>query len=221
MKNTLVLICLATLLLTACSPGTKVEPTAESTETPFTTASSTAAPPTATLTATLTETATPQPTATFSPTPTETQTPIPTVTETISQQLKSRIVFYLIKPEHGRTDACGDFSLIPIISQRYRTGDKLRDMQIGLQMLFDVGGKYYGPYYNALWDTKLTINSVEYRSKEDYAIIDFGGFLPVMQMSKCDKRGVRQQIWKTFYHYEFREKTFTINGAFLIDQLNR
>jgi hypothetical protein len=124
-------------------------------------------------------------------------------------------------PEHGRTDACGNISLIPIISQRHRTGDKLRDMQIGLQMLFDLGTRYYGPYYNALWDTRLTINSVEYRKKEDYAIIDFGGFLPVMQMSKCDKRGVRNQIWKTFFHYEFREKTFTINGAFLIDQLNR
>ena len=94
-------------------------------------------------------------------------------------------------------------------------------MQIGLQMLFDVGTKYYGPYYNALWDTQLTINSVEYRQKEDYALVDFGGFLPVMQMPKCDKRGVREQIWKTFFHYDFREKTFTIDGAFLIDQLNR
>jgi hypothetical protein len=155
------------------------------------------------------------------PGPTATPTPIPTPTETTSQLLKSRIVFYLILPEHGHTDACGNPTLIPIISQRHRTGDKLRDMQIGLQMLFDLGVKYYGPYYNALWDTKLTINSVEYRKQEDYAIIDFGGFLPVMQMSKCDKRGVRNQIWKTFFHYEFREKTFTINGAFLIDQLNR
>lgn len=155
------------------------------------------------------------------PAPTATPTLIPTPTETVAQLLKSRIVFYLIVPEHGRTDACGNPTLIPIISKRYRTGDKLRDVQLGLQMLFDLGVKYYGPYYNALWDTRMTINSVEYRKKEDYAIIDFGGFLPVMQMSKCDKHGARNQIWKTFFHYEFREKTFTINGAFLIDQLNR
>lgn len=153
--------------------------------------------------------------------PAATPSLVPTPIETVSQLLKSRIVFYLIVPEPGRADACGNPTLIPIISQRHRTGDKLRDMQIGLQMLFDLGVKYYGPYYNALWDTKLTINSVEYRKKEDYAIIDFGGFLPVMQMSKCDKQGARNQIWKTFFHYEFREKTFTINGAFLIDQLNR
>lgn len=153
--------------------------------------------------------------------PAATPSLVSTPTETVSQLIKSRIVFYLIVPEHGRTDACGNPTLIPIISQRHRTGDKLRDMQIGLQMLFDLGVKYYGPYYNALWDTKLTINSVEYRKREDYAIIDFGGFLPVMQMSKRDKRGARNQIWKTFFHYEFKEKTFTINGAFLIDQLNR
>lgn len=203
-------------------PAATPEPTEIPTLTPSTTASPTATVTvTATATFTPTKTETPLPTETFTPTPTETLTPIPTPTETTSQLLKSRIVFYLILPEHGRTDACGNPTLIPIISQRHRTGDKLRDMQIGLQMLFDLGVKYYGPYYNALWDTKLTINSVEYRKQEDYAIIDFGGFLPVMQMSKCDKRGVRNQIWKTFFHYEFREKTFTINGAFLIDQLNR
>lgn len=222
MKNSLLLTITVILLLTACSPGFIFpEPTSTPTETPTLTATPTDVPPTETPTSTPTDTATPEPTATFTSTPTETPTPVPTATETIGQQLKSRIVFYLIVPEHGRTDACGDFTMIPIISKRYRTGDKLQDVQIGLQMLFNVGGKYYGPYYNALWDTNLTINSLEYRAKEDYAIIDFGGFLPVMRMSKCDKRGVREQIWKTFFHYEFREKTFTINGAFLIDQLNR
>lgn len=220
MKQRLILVFVLSVLLGACVPAATPEPTEIPTLTPSTTASPTATV-TATATFTPTKTETPLPTETFTPTPTETLTPIPTPTETTSQLLKSRIVFYLILPEHGRTDACGNPTLIPIISQRHRTGDKLRDMQIGLQMLFDLGVKYYGPYYNALWDTKLTINSVEYRKQEDYAIIDFGGFLPVMQMSKCDKRGVRNQIWKTFFHYEFREKTFTINGAFLIDQLNR
>lgn len=176
--------------------------------------------PTATVTSSVTATPAP-PTETPTPTPSETASAIPTATETIAQQLESHIVFYLIVPETGRFDACGNISLIPIIAKRLRTGDKLRDMQIGLQMLFDLGTKYYGPYYNALWDTKLTFNSIEYLKKEDYAIIDFGGFLPVMQMSKCDKHGVREQIWKTFFHYGFKEKTFKINGAFLIDQLNR
>lgn len=222
MKINLILIFVAAMLLSACSTGTATQPGTTPTEIPPTsTTSPTTVPPTETLTSTLTETATPNPINTITPAPTETATPIPTSTETIGEQLKSRIVFYLIQPEHGRTDACGEITLVPIISKRYQTGDKLRDMQIGLQMLFDIGAKYYGPYYNALWDTQLTINSVEYRQKQDYALVDFGGFLPVMQMSKCDKRGVREQIWKTFFHYDFKEKTFTIEGAFLIDQLNR
>ncbi|MDX9993032.1 MAG: hypothetical protein RBS68_13415 [Anaerolineales bacterium] len=222
MKKNLIVFFVVAMLMAACSTGTATQSAATPTEIPPTsTPSSSAVPPTATLTSTPTETATPTQTKTFTPAPTETATSIPTPTETIGEQLKSRIVFYLIKPEPDRTDACGEITLVPIISKRHRTGDKLRDMQIGLQMLFDVGSKYYGPYYNALWDTQLTINSVEYRQKEDYALVDFGGFLPVMQMSKCDKHGIREQIWKTFYHYDFKEKTFTIDGAFLIDQLNR
>ena len=232
MKNsslTILIFVLVVVLLAGCGPAPSAKPTEVSATAIVTqvTATRTLAP-TATATDSPTATFTPSvtaspllPTETPTPTPSETASAIPTATETIAQQLKSHIVFYLILPEKGRIDACGNISLIPIISKRLRTGDKLRDMQIGLQMLFDLGTKYYGPYYNALWDTKLTFNSIEYRKKEDYAIIDFGGFLPVMQMSKCDKHGVREQIWKTFFHYGFKEKTFKINGAFLIDQLNR
>jgi hypothetical protein len=217
------LFLLAALLLQACATaegGFRLfAPTATQTATPTQTATSTPVPPTATSTATIT------PTATLTRTPKPTQTPSPepsaTPTETISQQLKSRIVFYLILPELGRTDACGDISLIPIISKRYRTGDKLRDMEIAMQMLLSVGVRRFGVYYNALWDTQLTINSIKYQKEKDYVYLDFGGFLPVMQMSKCDKHGVREQIWKTFYHYGIQNKTFTFNGKFLIDQLSR
>ncbi len=227
MKQFLILVFVLVLLVSAWWVSTATpEPLPPTpTRVPSLTVTPTAVTPTVTMTATatltLTKTISPTPTETPSATPTETLTPIPTPTETISQQLQSRIVFYLFEPEFGRTDACGNPTLIPIISKRYRTGDKLQDVQIGLQMLFDLGVKHYGPYYNALWDTDLTINSLKYISKQDYAIIDFGGFLPVMQMTKCDKHGVREQIWKTFFHYGFKEKTFTINGAFLIDQLNR
>ena len=107
----------------------------------------------------------------------------------------------------------------PIISKRIRTGDKLQDVQIALNMLFSVGGKYYGPYYNALWDTDFTIESTQYIAKKDYMIITFGGYFPYTRLSDCDKHGIREQIWTTFFHYGFHEKTFKYYDKFLIDRL--
>lgn len=207
----------AMLIATACSPATLALPTATQSRPSNTSTPNFTTTPTVTFTAENTPTAT----ATLTPTETETTTPSPTPTESIGQMLKTRIVFYLIVPEKGHTDACGDFTLEPIISKRYRTGDKLQDVQIALNMLFNVGTRYYGTYYNALWQTDMNIVSFEYNPKRDYAIIDFGGFLPVMEMTACDKHGLREQVWKTFFHYGFKEKSFTINGNFLIDQLGR
>ena len=175
------------------------------------------------ITVTTTPSTTPTHTLTLTPIPSETPnpSPIPKNTETISEMLKTHIVFFLIVPEKGRTDACGDITLEPVISKRYRSGDNVEDVQIALNMLFNMGTKYYGSYYNALWDTELNINSYEYNAKKNGMIIDFGGFLPVMELSKCDKHGIREQNWKTFYYYGFKDKIFTYNGKFLIDQLSR
>ena len=169
----------------------------------------------------------------FNPTPTDTETPEPTATDepvlnvkptntpTFGEMMKDHIVFFLIQPELGREDACGKFTLVPIVSRRMRTGDRLQDVQIALQMLFNLKRKVYVQWYNALWQTDLTIDSYQYIAKSDYMIINFAGYLPVMQMSNCDKHGVREQIWKTFFFYGITEKTFKVNGVFLIDQLNR
>lgn len=200
--------------------------------------------PTLTPTIEATSTPVPSPTATqtLTPTPfpvlqeslpTDTPTPVveptdvpsfggkPTPTETIGEMMKTHIVFYLIQPVEGHTDACGNIQLVPIISRRLRSGDKLYDVQVALNMLFNLKRKVYIKWYNALWDTDLRIDSYQYIAQKDYMIIDFGGYLPAMQLSNCDKHGIREQIWTTFFHYGIKEKTFKINGVFLIDQLNR
>jgi hypothetical protein len=193
------------------------------------------AKPTATIAPTLTSTPTPTHTQTSTPSPTETplpptptatleptETPLdPTGTPSFGEMLKDHIVFYLIQPEKGREDACGDIQLVPIVSRRIRSGDKLYDVQVALNMLFNLKSKIYIQWYNALWDTDLTIDSYDYIAQKDYMIINFAGYLPAGQLSNCDKHGIREQIWTTFFHYGIKEKTFKINGAFLIDQLNR
>ncbi|GAB4488804.1 MAG: hypothetical protein OHK0031_12610 [Anaerolineales bacterium] len=213
-------------LLAACQPAATPLP-ATATPLPATpTASPSPVPPSATPTnppPSATPAPSDTPAASLTPAATETATPAASAapTETISEMLKTHIVFLLIAPEKGRTDACGDFRLEPIISQRYRTGDKVRDVQIALNMLFSVGRQYYGAYYNALWNTQFTINSYTYDPSVERMTIDFGGFFPVNQIPKCDKHGIREQIWRTFYYYGFKDKTFTYNGHFFIDQLSR
>lgn len=168
-------------------------------------------------------TSTPAPTETPIPQPTETPTASlkPTNTPTFGEMLQDHIVFYLIQPEKGHEDACGDIQLVPIVSRRMRTGDRLYDVQVALNMLFNLKRKIYIKWYNALWDTDLTIDNYQYIAEKDYMIINFAGYLPAGELSNCDKHGIREQIWTTFFHYGIKEKTFKINGVFLIDQLNR
>jgi hypothetical protein len=219
------LACLA-LVLGACSPAAAPEPASATavtaaSETPEP-ASATPIPASATAvpaTATATEAATQTPW----PHATETETPIPSATPTLtySQMMKKRIVFYVIQMEKGRKDACGDIKLMPIISKRERTGDKIKDVQIALNMLFGIGQPIFITYYNGLWNTNLKIKTFEYIPAKDYMIMEFTGYLPIDQLSQCDKHAIREQIWATFYHYEFKEKTFIYDGKFLIDQLSR
>lgn len=165
----------------------------------------------------------PSKTASETPTPlpsdTPTITPTATSTQTFSQLMKNRIIFYLLIPEKGRQDACGAITEVPIISKRIRTGDKLQDVQIALNMLFTIGRKLYGPYYNALWNTNFKIKEYQYNKQADYMTITFVGYFPFTTMDGCDKHGIRQQIWTTFFHYGFKEKTFKYYDKFLIDKL--
>jgi hypothetical protein len=209
LRISLFLFALFAIALSACATPTPPPPTS----TPVPT-------DTPTLTPSPTLTVTPSDTPTPLPTDTPTQEPSPTNTQTYGEMLKTRIVYYLIYPEKGRMDACGDIEAQPIFSKRFLTGDKVQDVQIALNMLFGFSVRNYASWYNALWNTKLTINSVEYIKQKDYIIIDFGGQLSPNDLTKCDKHGIREQIWKTIKHY-ISNMTLTYNGHFLIDQLSR
>jgi PBP1b-binding outer membrane lipoprotein LpoB len=149
------------LILQGCSQSPAAQPVEPPTIAPTTV---TVIQPTQTPLTTSTLTVTPPPTQTSTTAPTETPTitPTATTTPTFQEKMAHNIVFYLILPEKGRTDACGAITVEPIISKRLRTGDKIQDVQIALNMLFNVGAKHFGVYYNALWDTSLQVNTVKY-----------------------------------------------------------
>ncbi len=211
------LLVIASVLAACASPTPQATATPVASETVETVATATATETVPAATPTVETVFTP--TQTETPTPTITLTPTAAKTESLGEMLKSRIVFYLIIPEAKRRDACGKITTEPIISKRFRTGDKVQDFQIALNMLFSIGSKYWGTYYNALWDTRFTIESAEYRAKNDYIILKFGGYFPYTRLSDCDKQGIRDQIWDTWRHYGFKEKTFMVSDGFLIDRL--
>lgn len=211
----------AAMIITSCSSTSGIfGPTATETRIPETvTPQLPTDTPLPTSTFTLEPSKTPSETPTTPPSDTPTITPTATSTETFTQLMKNRIIFYLLIPEKGRQDACGTITEVPIISKRIRTGDKLQDVQIALNMLFTIGRKLYGPYYNALWNTNFKIKEYQYNKQADYMTITFVGYFPFTMMDGCDKHGIRQQIWTTFFHYGFKEKTFKYYDKFLIDKL--
>lgn len=162
-------------------------------------------------------TQTPIPKPTDVPTEVPTDIPVvaapPTNTPTFGQMLHDHIVFYLIQPEPGHDDACGNVQLVPIISRRMRTGDKYYDVQVALEMLFNLKRKIYIKWYNALWDTDLSIDKTQTISSKSQITINFTGYLPTNQLSSCDSHGIREQILATVSHYGVQAKSFTANGA--------
>ncbi|MEI7847140.1 MAG: hypothetical protein WCK35_15175 [Chloroflexota bacterium] len=219
-KMTLFILLILFVLSSCSTPATAVK--LDVTNSPVA-ATLTPPPPTETPlpSATFTQEPSQTPTETATPAASETASPVPSATSTLTfgEAMRTRIIFYLLIPEPKRTDACGAITEVPIISKRMLTGDKLQDVQIALNMLFSIGRKYYGPYYNALWNTKFVIKEWDYNPKKDYMTITFGGYFPFTTLDPCDKHGIRQQIWTTFFHYGFKEKTFKYYEKFLIDRL--
>lgn len=222
------LLVMLVLILAACSPtattAPTVAPTAAATDIVIPTDTVVAPTDTPTVvadtpTVAATDTLQPSTTPTSATSATPTLAPTAEKTETIGEKLKSHIVFYLVLPEKDRRDACGTITVQPIISKRLVTGDKLNDVQIALNMLFSVGSKFYGVYYNALWDTHFDIESTQYDPRKDYMTITFGGDFPYTRLTDCDKHGIREQIWTTFFHYGFHEKTFKYYDHYMIDRL--
>jgi len=160
-----------------------------------------------------------RPTQTPLPRPTQIPTELPptappaTHTPTFGQMLKDHIVFYLIQPQPGQEDACGNIQLVPIISRRMRTGDDVYDAQVALQMLFNLKRKIYIKWYNALWDTDLTIDTSQNVVSKGQSGINFSGYMPSAQLSSCDSHGIREQVAATISHYGLQGKNFRVNGA--------
>lgn len=191
-------------------PSETPTPTTTPTEVPTQTPSPEPSPTsTASLTVTLTNTATPEPSAT----PTFTATP--EITGSIPEKA---IMLYFIAPETGGPVACGD-SLIPSYSGLVKTGDFKKDLSSALNRLFAIGTQRTGNLYNALYQSKLKVKTIDYSKYNNTATIYMTGSF-VKPKTDCDQLRYRAQVWSTAK--QFGVKIITIwldNGKLLGDLL--
>lgn len=146
--------------------------------------------PTASPTATATDvpTNTPSPEPSLSPSPTNT-------TGAPAPVSGNWIVKYLVLVGTGGLVGCGD-SLVPVSTGQIASGDVSQDVSTALKSLFSTGGKYVGDLYNALYQSNLSVNKIEFKKQTgEITVYLTGGFTKPKE--DCDKLRYRAQVWDT------------------------
>jgi hypothetical protein len=194
------------LFVTACTPFTQNE-TILTNPTPSVTllpATNTIQSPTWTPSPSITQTSSPTISPSRTPTPSQTLEPsaTPTVTLTANVQAAttgSWIVKYLILEGTGGPTGCGD-SVVPVSTGIQPSGNIDEDVKVALKSLFSTGSKYLGELYNPLYQSKLTINKIDYRKQTgEITVYLTGGF--TKPKDDCDKLRYRAQVWDTIRQF--------------------
>jgi hypothetical protein len=219
----LVILLLASLLLTSCSSAAQ-EPTplpATATSVP----SATAVPPTETQVPTPTVSETPVPTETSTPTETSepTETPLPTGTATATPppptpDIENAIVIYYIIKGTGGPVSCGD-SLYAVNTGLPRTGDIANDVATALKRLFAYRYEYNGALYQSIYQSNISVNSVSFKPSTGVISVRLGGTY-VRTGDDCDNSRARAQIWQTIRQFsEVKTVDILLNSNLLGDVL--
>lgn len=212
-------ICLVLgVLLGACSQSapsptmTSVPPSATATDIPTqtplppsATPTDTASPVPPTATKTATETRLPTHTSTASPTETVTNTPAPTLEsgKVARSSVENPIVYYLIQPDTGGPEACGD-SIIGIGIGVSRSNDISNDVTLALEALLGQKSEWVLGLFNPVsWST---INLKDVSFSEGLITVNFTGKFEKSD-DKCDNLRVKAQIWSTIRQFRAIKST--------------
>jgi hypothetical protein len=162
------------------------------------------APPLPTDTPSPSPTASPTATATVVPTSTPSPEPSPSPTPTITVGAPAAvsgnwIVKYLVLPGTGGPVGCGD-SLVPVSTGQMISGDVSQDVSTALKSLFSTGGQHIGDLYNALYQSNLSVASVEFKKQTgEITVYLAGGF--TKPKDDCEKLRYRAQVWDTIRQF--------------------
>jgi len=185
-----------------------VEPGATQTPVPSPTATETALPPTETQIPTAQPTDTPVPTELP---PTDTDTPAPSAT---SQPLafKDAIWVYYIELDTGGSDGCGD-TAVPVSIGLPRTGNVAQDVETALRNLLSYKRPDFGPLYNPIYLSNITLNSVTFNESTGYLSVIMTGTY-VHTKDSCDNTRVKNQMLRTVMQFpQIKGKNLEFNGG--------
>lgn len=167
-----------------------------------------------TLPATATQLPTAQPTDTPAPTAmpaTDTSTPEPTVT---NQPLafKDAIWVYYIELGTGGPDGCGD-TAVPVSIGLPRTGNVAQDVEAALRNLLSYKRPDFGPLYNPIYLSNITLNSVTYNDSTGILNVNMTGTY-VRSKDSCDNTRVKNQMLHTVMQFsQIKGKNLEFNGG--------
>ncbi len=170
--------------------------------------------PTGTPTPTLTATRTPTQTPTLTPTTTSTPESTPTIPP------DQRISYYAVDVERPNKRDCNITPYL-VVSDRARTGDPIRDMQIALGYALGSNNARMNFVHPGL-NMSLIIERIDYFANPESAVVSVGGGMNIPDMDLCEARQVHDVLWPTARIYQKTgDVTYLYGDGFLIDTLTR
>lgn len=223
-KHPFFLTCLIALMIvvsSACSTtsASPQQPTLTQPVIASPTLTQTESPPTETPTVAPTSTSTDLPTHT--PTVTETASPSPLPTDTPTQTPQPIVNYgmnkYLILLGSGGPDGCGD-TVVPVMIGILPTGDVREDVKTALNNLFGPRVQYEGNLYNATYQSRLRVESIDFKKSTGQMKVYLAGKF-VKPKSDCDKKRYHAQVWETVYQFPEIKRVDLYIGQYLLGDL--
>ena len=164
------------------------------------------------------------PTATQMPTIQPTDTPAPTelpATDTITTEptatnqplaFKDAIWVYYIELDTGGPDGCGD-TAVPVSIGLPRTGNVVQDVEAALRNLLSYKRPDFGPLYNPIYLSNITLNSVTFNDSTGILNVNMTGTY-VRSKDSCDNTRVKNQMLRTVMQFpQIKGKNLEFNGG--------
>jgi hypothetical protein len=124
---------------------------------------------------------------------------------------------YLILLGSGGPDGCGD-TAVPVKIGILPTGDVREDVKTALNSLFAAGVKYEGNLYNATYQSRLRVESVDFKKSSGQMKVYLTGKF-VKPKDDCDKKRYHAQVWETVYQFPEIKRVDLYIGKYLLGDL--
>jgi len=93
------------------------------------------------------------------------------------------------------------------------------NVERALNSLFATGVQYVGNLYNPLYQSRLSVNNIDYKKSTGVMVVYLTGSF-VKPKDNCDRQRYRAQVWQTIYQFpEVKRAHVWVNQHLLGDLL--